>query len=168
VSSAPVDDDVVDVLDDEGRVAGTATRAEVRASNLRHRTVFVAVVNGAGELLVHRRADWKDVWPGAWDIAFGGVVDAGEAWEAAAARELAEEAGLDVELMYLGEGAYEDDQVRERARVYMARHDGPVSFVDGEVVETDWVGLDDVLEWLDERTVCPDSIAIVLPRLDAP
>jgi 8-oxo-dGTP pyrophosphatase MutT (NUDIX family) len=140
----------------------------VRAGNLRHRTVFIAVVNTAGEVLVHRRADWKDVWPGAWDVAFGGVVDAGEPWETAAARELAEEAGIDAELAYLGEGEYEDDSVRERARVYLARHDGPVSFVDGEVAEVDWVTPEAMSEWLRSHTVCPDSVAIVLPRIDSP
>ena len=168
MSTTPVEDGLVDVLDDDGRVTATATRGEVRAGNLRHRTVFIAVVNTAGAVLVHRRADWKDVWPGAWDVAFGGVVDAGEPWETAAARELAEEAGIDAELAYLGEGEYEDDSVRERARVYLARHDGPVSFVDGEVVEVDWVAPEDMGDWLGTHTVCPDSVAIVLPRIDSP
>jgi isopentenyldiphosphate isomerase len=168
VSTAPVDEARVDIIDPNGEVTGTASRAEVRRGNLRHRTVFVAVLNTANQVLAHRRADWKDLWPGAWDIAFGGVVEAGEAWETAAARELAEEAGLQAELHYLGEDCYEDDDVREVARVYLVRHDGPVSPVDGEVVETVWVALDDMCGWLDERRVCPDSVALVLPRLDAP
>lgn len=163
-----VEREEVDVIDEEGNVSGTAPRAEVRARNLRHRSVFVAVVSSTDELLVHRRADWKDVWPGAWDVAFGGVVDAGEAWEAAAARELAEEAGLVAELTYLGEGRYDDDQVREVGRVYLARHDGAVTPADGEVVDVDWVPLEGLRAWLEGRRVCPDSLAIVLPRIDAP
>jgi isopentenyldiphosphate isomerase len=168
VTTAEVDAALVDVLDDNGNVRGSATRAEVRAGNLRHRTVFIAVLNASSQLLVHRRADWKDVWPGAWDLAFGGVVDAGEAWETAAARELAEEAGIEAELSYLGEGAYDDDEVRELARVYLARHDGPIEPVDGEVVETAWIALDDLQQWIAAREVCADTVAIVLPRLDAP
>jgi isopentenyldiphosphate isomerase len=168
VTTASVDDDRVDVLDDAGNVVGTATRREMRTANLRHRAVYIAVVSSSGDLMVHRRADWKDLWPGAWDVAFGGVVAAGEPWAVAAARELAEETGLDNELSYLGEGSYEDDDVRELARVYLARHDGPVSFVDGEVVETDWIAPDAMCGWLEGRAVCPDSVAIVLPRLDAP
>ena len=168
MTTAEVDAELVDVLDDDGNVIRTATRAEVRAGNLRHRTVFIAVLDASSQLLVHRRADWKDVWPGAWDLAFGGVVDAGEAWETAASRELAEEAGLEAELSYLGEGAYDDDEVRELARVYLARHDGPVEPVDGEVVETAWIALDELRTWIAARKVCTDTVALVLPRIDAP
>jgi 8-oxo-dGTP pyrophosphatase MutT (NUDIX family) len=168
MSTARVENGLVDVVDEEGRVTGTATRRAVRDANLRHRTVFIAVLSCAGELLVHRRADWKDLWPGAWDIAFGGVVEAGEDWEAAAARELAEETGLGVELAYLGEATYEDDDVREIARVYLARHEGDITCPDGEVVDVRWVPLDGLVAWLDDTQVCPDSVAIVLPRLDAP
>jgi isopentenyldiphosphate isomerase len=168
MTMAEVENELVDVLDDGGNVTGTATRAEVRARNLMHRSVFVAVVNEADELLVHRRADWKDVWPGAWDVAFGGVVEAGEPWELAASRELHEEAGITAELSYLGEDVYRDDTVRELARIYLARHDGPVDLSDGEVVETRWVPLDGLRGWLEGRTLCPDSRELVVPRLDAP
>lgn len=168
----PVDgdpgDEAVEVIDEAGQVVEVVGRAEVRARNLLHRSVFVAVVNQADELLVHRRATWKDVSPGRWDIAFGGVVGAGEAWEAAAARELAEEAGLTADLEYLGEGTYEDAVVREVARVYLARHDGPPTFADGEVAEAAWVPRRQLCPWLDAHDVCPDSVALVVPRLDAP
>jgi isopentenyldiphosphate isomerase len=168
MTMTPVEEEPVDVLDEDGRVISTTTRGEVRAGNLLHRCVFVAVLNSADELIVHRRADWKDLWPGAWDVAFGGVVDAGETWEVAAARELAEEAGITCELAYMGEGRYEDDSVREVARIYLARHDGEVTFPDGEVTEVDRVPLDRLVEWVRTHTICPDSKALVVPRLDAP
>ena len=41
--------------------------------------------SSAGQLLVHRRSDAKDLWPGRWDVGVGGVVGAGEAWADAAA-----------------------------------------------------------------------------------
>ena len=137
-------------------------------SNLRHRTVFVVVVNHAGELLVHKRAAWKDVWPGRWDLAFGGVCAPGEPWEVAAARELDEEAGAHAELLYLGQDAYEDDEVRELARIYLARYDGPFSFTDGEVTAIAWVPPLELPSWIERHQLCPDTRALVMPRLDAP
>lgn len=159
-------DELVDVVDDAGNIIATATRRDVRERNLLHRSVFIVVVNEARDaLLAHQRADWKDVWPSRWDIAFGGVVAAGEAWEDAARRELAEEAGVRPPLDELGEGRYEDAIVREISRVYEVSSDGPFSFPDGEVVATTWVPFDQLPSWIAEREVCPDSESIVSPFL---
>ncbi len=160
--------ELVDQLDEAGAVVGSVTRGDMRALNLRHRSVAVVVVNSRQQVLVHRRADWKDVWPSRWDLAFGGVVGAGEAWEEAARRELAEEAGVAAPLEYLGEDTYADDDVREVARVYLARSDGPFVHADGEVTATKWVPLAGVAEWVSAHQLCPDTVALVLPRLDAP
>ena len=64
----------------------------MRRTGARHRATYVIVRTSDGGVVVHRRADWKDVCPGYWDLCFGGVVDAGEDWDVAAARELAEQA----------------------------------------------------------------------------
>ena len=137
----------------------------MRAGNLPHRAVYVLVVDRGGRLLVHRRADWKDVWPSRWDVAFGGVASVGEPPAENARRELAEEAGVAAPLERLGHGVYEDDEVRVRGDVFLARTDGPFTFADGEVVETAWVPPANLPVWLAGRPVCPDSVAIALPLL---
>jgi isopentenyldiphosphate isomerase len=160
-------DALVDVVDDAGDVVGTATRREVRAGNLLHRSVFVAVVDGQDRLVVHQRAAWKDVWPGRWDVAFGGVVDAGEDWAPAASRELLEEAGVTAPLEHLGSGRYEDGSVREVAEVFLARSPGPFTFPDGEVVASERLAVAELDGWLAGHEVVPDSLAIVVPLLRA-
>lgn len=165
--------ELVDVVDDDGRVTGTVTRAEMRERNLRHRSVFVAVVSSADSVAVHQRAAWKDLWPSWWDVAFGGVVAAGEDWEAAARRELAEEAGIDlvaegIDLELLVEGTFDAVGCRERARVFLVRHDGPLACNDGEVAWTGWVRRADLPAWSTERRLAPDSAALVLPELLVP
>jgi 8-oxo-dGTP pyrophosphatase MutT (NUDIX family) len=109
----------VEVLDERGKVVDVVPRAEMRSRNLRHRAVYVAVLAG-DRLLTHQRADWKDVWPSRWDVAFGGVCDVGETWPAAARRELAEEAGIAIdehELLDMGDDRFESDEVRLVGRI---------------------------------------------------
>jgi isopentenyldiphosphate isomerase len=158
---------MVDVVDDDDRVIATVTRAEMRAHRLQHRAVSIAVIGSDGRLLVHRRADTKDVWPGMWDLAAGGVVAAGEAYEEAAVRELAEELGVEgVELVPLGEGRFADDSVALMGRGYRCTSDGPFVFTDGEIAEVRWVdraALDDLMA---RERVVPDNIALLLPLLD--
>jgi isopentenyldiphosphate isomerase len=159
---------LVEWVDEDGRVRAVVTRGRMRAEKLRHRSVAVVVRSTtAGDVLVHRRAGWKDLWPGYWDLAVGGVVGVGEPWPAAARRELAEELGLEVvTLVELGGFRYEDANVAELARVFSVRSDGPFRFDDGEVVETGWVPVAELAGWVDQRAVCPDSVAGVLPLIE--
>jgi len=160
--------DLVDIVDADGRVVGNVTRAEMRERNLRHRAVGVLVRTSGGDVVVHQRSGWKDVWPGYWDLAFGGVLQPGEDWIDAARRELAEEAGIDVEsaeLTELGSGTYEDADVRVVGRIFVATHDGPFTFVDGEVERTELVPWAALRAWTATRTCCPDTLSLVLPLL---
>ena len=163
--AASAAEEPVEVVDVDGTVIEIVTRARMRSERLRHRCTYIAVVDSEGRLVVHQRAPWKDVWPDRWDIAFGGVCGVGEGWAAAAARELAEEAGLTSSLVDLGGGTYADDDVDEVARVFLTRSDDPPSCPDGEVVATERVPLTALDRWIDARPVCPDSVALVRPRL---
>ena len=151
----------MDVIDADDRVVATVPRHRMRAERLRHRAVFVVVTSGAGRLLVHRRSDTKDLWPGRWDVAVGGVVGAGEAWGDAARRELAEEVGIDAVPVPTHAGTFADDDVDLVGQCYRVVHDGPISFPDGEVAEVRWVdaaGLDVLLA---TEQFVPDSLALL-------
>jgi isopentenyldiphosphate isomerase len=156
-------EELVDVLDATGAVVGVATRAEMRARNLRHRSVGIVVLDGHGRLLVHRRADDKDIWPGRWDVACGGVVGAGEGWDDAARRELAEELGIDAHPRFLGAGTWAGDGTDAVVHVYMVEHDGPYRFADGEVVEARWVDRAELDALIERAPFCPDGVEIGLP-----
>lgn len=149
------------MVDRDGTVLDVVPRARMRAERLRHRCTFIALVDSEGRLVVHQRAPWKDIWPGRWDIAFGGVVAVGEQWDDAAARELAEEAGVEVPLTHLGEGTFDDDHVSLIGHVYVGRHDGSIDFADGEVVAVDRVPFADLDQWLTRHETTPDSVALV-------
>jgi isopentenyldiphosphate isomerase len=153
--------ELVDVVDADDRVVATVPRAEVRAQRLRHRAVFVVVTSASGELLVHRRSAGKDIWPGRWDVAVGGVVASGEAYDDAARREVAEEIGIVAEPLAIGGGEYCDVDVDLVARCYRIVHDGPFRFVDGEVSEVRWVDLPALAALRARSPFVPDSTALL-------
>lgn len=156
-------DELVDVVDEHDRVVATVARRRMRAARLRHRAVYVVVSSGTGELLVHRRSDAKDLWPGRWDVAVGGVVGAGEAWDDAARRELAEEVGIDADPVPIRAGTYADEDVDVVGRCYRIVHDGPLAFRDGEVAAARWVDPAGLETLLAAESFVPDSLAL-LPR----
>ncbi len=158
--------DLVDVVDEHDVVVATVTRAVMRAQRLRHRCVAVIVRDDRQRLLVHRRSDDKDVWPGHWDCTVGGVVGHGEDYTQAAARELAEEMGIvGADLHVVHHATYEDSDVREQVRLFAATWEGPIRFVDGEVVEARWVTRDELAALVEREPFCPDAVALALPLL---
>ena len=160
-------EELVDVIDADDRVVRTVTRAEMRASNLRHRTTFVLVTSPRGEVLVHRRTETKDVYPGLHDVFFGGVVSAGETFDQAAVRELAEEAGIvGAPLRFLFRADYRDDRSDQRCAVYEVEWDGPIVLQEEEVAWGDWVGLDRAVAILDEWPFVPDGALMFRRWLD--
>jgi isopentenyldiphosphate isomerase len=159
-------EEMVDIVDHDDNVLYQCTRKEMRAQVLRHRAVFIAVVNSAGELLIHQRSAMKDLWPSYWDIAVGGVVAAGESYDSAALRELDEEVGIDsVPLIELGMGTYSDNMVSLVGKCFMVKYDGPLVLRDGEVVAVDWVSQNDLMQRLAERDFLPDSKELLMPAL---
>jgi 8-oxo-dGTP pyrophosphatase MutT (NUDIX family) len=159
-------EELVDIVDDADNVVATVTRSEMRARRLQHRSVGIAVMSTDGRLLIHRRSPAKDIWPGWWDIAAGGVVASGETYDQAARRELAEELGLvDVEFEHLGDSHYVDDDLAAICHGYRVVHDGPFSFDDGEVVEARWVTFGELEGMRATQRFLPDSIALLLPLL---
>jgi isopentenyldiphosphate isomerase len=154
-------DELLDVVDAADQVVGVATRAQMRAARLRHRCVAVVVRRSDGRILVHRRRDDKDVWPGRWDLAVGGVVGHGESYDDAAVRELGEEVGIaGAAPRFVRHATYEDADVLEQAHLYEVAWDGPVRFVDGEVVEARWMTRDEVVALVATAPFCPDSLAL--------
>lgn len=162
--------ELVEEVDVDGAVQRVVTRAQMRAERLRHRCTYVAVLNAADEVWVHRRALWKDIAPGWWDLAFGGVCDVGEDWRTSARRELEEEAGLvvdDAELVELGPVAFEDEFGAIVGRAYVVRTEREPVCNDGEVIELDRVPLAELDAWMDGRQVCQDTATHVPPLLAA-
>ena len=90
--------ELLDVVDADDRVIGAMERGDIHRKKLFHRSVHVFLFDSAGRLYLQRRSLAKAEHPGRWDSSASGHVDSGESYEAAAARELEEEIGLEATL----------------------------------------------------------------------
>lgn len=128
------DEERVDVVDEQDRVVGGATRAQMRAQNLLHRCVAILCLDSHGRIYVHRRTATKDVFPGLYDPSVGGVVTAGEDYDTAALREIDEELGIvGPTPSPLFKHRYEGPHSRSHTRVYRVLWDGPIRHQESEV-----------------------------------
>src|SRR5215470_7069752 len=118
-------DELVDVIDDDGRTIDTVPRHVIRAKHLPHRCVYILVFDCAGRLFVHLRTATKDVFPSYWDVAVGGVLAAGESFDEGARREVREELGIEAEPVPLFPFRYADGTNSAHAWTYRLTHSGP-------------------------------------------
>lgn len=88
------DNEILEIVDADDNVLGTATRAEIHRKNLIHRAVHLFVFNSHGDVYVQRRSASKDRHPRKLDSSAAGHVDPGESYERTAIRELEEELSI--------------------------------------------------------------------------
>ena len=116
------------LVDEEGRVIGSATRGECHSGNkLLHPVVHLHVFNSAGELYLQKRPLWKDIQPGKWDTAVGGHIDYGETPAQALQREVREELGItDFDPVFIGKYVFESAVERELVYIFRCIYDSPL------------------------------------------
>ncbi|MFE9256874.1 NUDIX domain-containing protein [Streptomyces sp. NPDC006879] len=161
-------DELLDVVDEADRVVGRAKRGEAYASGLRHRCVFVLVRDPQGRVFVHRRTPGKLVFPSRYDMFVGGVVGAGEDYDAAALREAEEElgvTGLDsptrlLKFLYEGDGDGSQGQAGGSwwSWVYEVRCALPVAPQPEEIDWYDFLTQDELAQRIGEWEWVPDGL----------
>lgn len=153
--------ELVDILDDTGRVVGTATRREMRARRLPHRSTYILVFDPTGRLFVHRRTETKDVYPAHWDVCVGGVLAAGEDFDTGARRELREELGVDAPLDRLFPFRWADRHTVTHGMVYRVRHAGPFRLQPEEILEGVFLPPESVFRRAAREPFTPDGLAVL-------
>jgi 8-oxo-dGTP diphosphatase len=111
----------------------------------------IVLLNDEGKTLVLRRSATDTRRPGQWDVP-GGHVDAGEAYDVAAARELKEEAGISVEpaslrLLYTLTARRED--INAVWLFFGAKVNGSAVSLSDEHSEYAWITVDDAIAMID-------------------
>jgi len=151
------DTEWVDIVNEQNEVIAQSSRQQMRAQRLRHRATYIVVHDGMGKILVQRRTDIKDFYPGWLDATAGGVVQSGENVLAAARREAEEELGIaGVPFAEHGLFYFEEEQCRVWGALFSCVSHGPFALQEEEVVEVSWLTPEEITARCDEFT--PDSL----------
>jgi len=145
-----------DLVNSRDEVIGRAPRREVHARGLWHRAIHVLVFDTAGRVFLQKRSMLKDMAPGLWDSSCSGHVDSGEAYDAAATRELGEELGLPRQEAVQRERWFRVEACLETGWefvwVYRLRHGGPFVLHPEEISGGEWLAPDEVTARIASRT----------------
>ncbi|MBI4909658.1 MAG: NUDIX hydrolase YfcD [Acidobacteria bacterium] len=161
--------ELVAIVDEANRVVGSATRAEMRRNNLPHRATYIFVFDRQGRIYAQHRTIIKDVYPGYWDLAAGGVVLAGESYGESAVRELDEELGIrGVTLEPWGEFYFHGEGCRVFGSAFSCTYEGPLTLQPEEVQAVELLTLDQVLAPTPDRDFTPDSLFALRRRIETP
>ena len=150
------------MVDDKDEVLGSVTRGEAHQSNsIKHRSVMIILINEIGELLLQKRSEMKDTFPGLWTVSASGHVSYGESYDEAARRELQEELGLNLQLMPIKK-IYINSE-REFAYIYYGKLESAVkvNFDKDEIADIRWVKLTTLPDFKIENSLTPAAIAVL-------
>ena len=140
----------------------------MRAQRLPHRSTYVLVFNSQGELYVQKRTLSKDVFPGYYDPAAGGVVLAGESYEQGAERELEEEMGIrDVPLTWIFDFYFVNEHVCVWGGVFSCVYNGEVVLQEEEVESGEFMKIADILRRAETEPFTPDGMYVLQRYVDS-
>jgi 8-oxo-dGTP pyrophosphatase MutT (NUDIX family) len=160
-------DELVIIVDKENTEVGVVPRREMRLGRLRHRATYILVFNSKGELFVQKRTQTKDVFPGYYDIAAGGVVLAGESYEEGALRELEEELGIrETPLTSLFDFYHEDEHIRLWGRAFTCEYDGELVLQKEEVESGEFMRVEEVFRLAATKPFTPDCLYVLQRYLE--
>ncbi len=154
-----VQNEIVVIVDEQNNVIGGQARSAMRMHGLIHRAAYILVFNSNGKIFVQKRTLRKDVYPGYYDVAAGGVVLHGETYEEAARRELLEELGIkEVSLTRLFDFFHAEENNRIWGRAYKCIYDGAMVLQEEEIESGLFLDIEEILQNAGNKRFTPDGL----------
>jgi 8-oxo-dGTP pyrophosphatase MutT (NUDIX family) len=155
-------EEIVAIVDRDNCPIGAVARRIMRQQKLIHRASYILVFSSGGELFIQKRTKNKDIYPGYWDLAAGGVVLAQESYEESAHRELREELGLaNAKLRFLFDQYYEDEDNKVWGRVFSCTSNGPFTLQAEEIDCGRFIPLVGIAQLHQSEPVTPDGLQLL-------
>ena len=145
-------DEVLDIVNEDDEVIGTASRREVHKKHQIHRGIHVFIFNNQEKLLIQKRSNKKNDRPGFFDASVGAQVLSGESYLEAALREAEEELGVEnLKLRKICKYKSFSDRQREIRVLFTANSDGPFKIDKREVASVKFYDIDEIKKKIDEK-----------------
>lgn len=163
--------EILDIVDENGVPTGeTVERDLAHSKGIRHRTSHVWLLRrreGAVQVLLQKRSDKKDSYPGCYDISSAGHIPAGTGFIPSALRELKEELGVEAaaeELIFCGQRnfmfqqefhgkVFLDHQVSNVYALWLDQEEDMFLLQREEVEEVRWFDFKDCVEAVRENRI---------------
>ena len=150
--------EVWDLYDkDRNKLSETMIRGETQREGTYRIVVHICIFNSKGEMLIQQRQPFKKGWPNLWDVSVGGNAISGDSSLQAAARELKEELGLDIDFSMMRPSMTIDFPLGFDD-VYIIHKDLDITQLKlqyEEVQRVKWADLKEVLRLLDQGEFIP-------------
>jgi isopentenyl-diphosphate Delta-isomerase len=125
--------EIFDVVDEEDKVIGQASRKLVHEKGLIHRSVHILVFNSQNRLFLQKRSLQKDENPDLWDSSASGHVNSGENYDKSASRELWEELGIKAKINFWIKLSAAEKTLWEHVSVYKCISDDKMTLAPDEI-----------------------------------
>ncbi|MFQ9516521.1 MAG: NUDIX hydrolase [Eubacterium sp.] len=163
--------EILDIVDENGVPTGEVVdRTKAHTLGIPHRTAHVWIVREKNEglqLLLQKRSDEKDSYPGCFDISSAGHIPAGVDYIPSALRELKEELGQDAEpeqLIYCGQRRFEfkqtfhgkpfcDNQVSNIYLLWLDKEPEEFVLQKEEVSEVRWFDFEECIQKVQQNSI---------------
>ncbi len=142
---------------DRERTGRTMVRGGGQPEGFYRTVVHICIFSRDGRMLIQQRQPFKSSWSNMWDVSVGGSAVAGDSSASAAARELREELGLEVDfsdrrpaLTINFHGGFDD--------IYLVEQDVDIDRLAlqyEEVQAARWATLGEILAMIDAGTFIP-------------
>jgi len=114
----------LDIINDNDKVIGQATREEIYQKKLMHRIVHLIILDNNGRFALQLRSKNVKFCPNHWSTIVGGHVQSGETYKEAILREAEEEIGIKPIIKKFSKDLYAKDGLKKFLVTFKTHYNG--------------------------------------------